>query len=241
MAFALRNGTQLTYLGHSTFHLVTPGGERLLIDPWVMNNPRTPADKKDVGSLDRMLITHGHYDHICDAVEIAKATSPKTYANYETCVWLESKGVENTQPMNKGGTIRDGGVAVTMVHADHSCGITDGDHIIYGGEAGGYIVELEDGMKIYHAGDTAVFGDMMLIAEIYRPDVALLPIGDRFVMSPREAAHAARLLGAPLVVPMHFGTFPQLTGTPEAFRIELDTLGVVTEVVVLEPGETLGA
>lgn len=240
MAFQLPGSVKLTFLGHSTFHLVTPGGQRLLIDPWVQGNPACPADKKDVGPIDRMLITHGHFDHIGDAVSIGKETNAIAYANFETITWLGGKGVANAQPMNKGGTVRDGGIAVTMVHADHSCGITDGDRIVYGGEAGAYIVTLENGFKIYHAGDTAVFGDMRLIAEIYKPDLALLPIGDRFVMSPLEAAHATRLLGVPAVIPMHFATFGLLTGTPDAFRAELDALGVRAEVVVLAPGETLG-
>lgn len=230
---------RLTYLGHSTFHLVTPGGQKLLIDPWVQNNPRCPDDKKDVGPLDKMLITHGHYDHIQDAVEIGTATNAQAVCVFETAHWLGSKGLQNAAPMNKGGTLAQDGLKITMVHADHSCGITDGDQIIYGGEPGGYVIELENGFKIYHAGDTAVFGDMALIAEIYKPDLALLPIGDRFVMSPREAAFACRLLKVPQVVPMHYGTFPLLTGTPEAFRAALSDLSVGTEVVVLEPGETL--
>ena len=238
MASQLTEGLQLTYLGHSTFHLITPSGQKLLIDPWVMNNPRTPADKKDIGPLDKMLITHGHYDHIQDAVEIGKATKAQAIAVFETAGWLGKKGIENAAPMNKGGTLVADGLKITMVHADHSCGITDGDQIIYGGEPGGYIIELENGYKLYHAGDTAVFGDMKLIAEIYRPDIALLPIGDRFVMSPTEAAYACRLLGVPQVIPMHYATFPLLTGTPEAFQAALNDLNVHTEVLVMEPGET---
>ncbi len=239
MASKITDGLQLTFLGHSTFHLVTPGGKRLLIDPWVQNNPRTPADKKDVGPLDMMLITHGHFDHIQDAVEIGKATGAQAVAVFETVAWLGTQGLSNAAPMNKGGTLAVDGLKITMVHADHSCGITDGDRIIYGGEPGGYILELEDGHKIYHAGDTAVFGDMKLIAEIYKPDIALLPIGDRFVMSPVEAAYATRLLGVPQVIPMHYATFPLLTGTPEAFHAALSDLNVHAEVLVMEPGETL--
>ncbi len=235
----LRKDTRLTYLGHSTFHLTTPGGLHLLIDPWVQNNPRCPDDKKDVGPLDKVLITHGHYDHIQDAVEIGKATEAQMVAVFETAKWLGSKGLQNTAPINKGGTIAADGIKITMVHADHSCGIADGDKIVYGGEAGGYVLTLEDGFKIYHAGDTAVFGDMQLIGQIYKPDLALLPIGDRFVMSPLEAAHACRLLGTKRVVPIHYATFPLLTGTPEAFQAELSNLNLETEVLILEPGETL--
>lgn len=235
----LGKDTQITFLGHSTFHITTPGGQKLLIDPWVQNNPRCPDDKKDVGPLDKMLITHGHYDHIQDAVEIGKTTDALAIAVFETAGWLGTKGIKNLAPMNKGGTFAADGLKITMVHADHSCGITDGDQIVYGGEAGGYIVEMENGFKIYHAGDTAVFGDMALIAEIYQPDLALLPIGDRFVMSPREAAHAVRLLNAKHVIPIHFATFPALTGTPEAFRAELSNLNLDPEVIVLESGEAL--
>jgi len=240
MSASLPVGNRLTFLGHSTFHLLTAGGQKILLDPWVINNPRTPADKKDVGALDTILISHGHGDHIGDAVEIGKATGAQTVSNFETAHWLGKKGISNTVPMNKGGTVTVGGLRVTMVHADHSCGILDGDEMIYGGEASGYVIELESGFRIYHAGDTAVFGDLRLIGEIYKPDLALLPIGDRFVMSPTEAAYATKFLGVSEVIPMHFATFPLLTGTPEAFQSELDRLDVKAGVTVLEPGETLG-
>ena len=238
MSFSLPKDIKLTYLGHSTVHIVSPSGQKLLIDPWVQNNPRCPADKKDLGPLDNMLITHGHFDHIADAVDIGKATDATAVCVYETAMWLGSKGIKNIAPMNKGGSQVIGGIKVTMVHADHSCGITDGDQIIYGGEAAGFVIEFENGYKIYHSGDTAVFGDMKLIGEIYKPDLAILPIGDRFVMSPLEAAHAVRLLDAKHVIPIHFATFPQLTGTPDMFRAELDKLNLSTHVTVLEPGET---
>jgi L-ascorbate metabolism protein UlaG (beta-lactamase superfamily) len=239
MTVKLPEGTSLTFLGHSAVHLVTPGGKRVLIDPWVINNPSTPADRKDVGPLDVMLITHGHFDHIGDAVEIGKATGATAVANFETTHWLGKKGITNAATMNKGGTLPVNGIKATMVHADHSCGISDGEEIVYGGEASGYVVELEDGYRIYHAGDTAVFGDLKLIGEIYKPDLALLPIGDRFVMSPLEAAHAVRLLGVTEVIPIHYATFPLLTGTPDAFRTELDRLGVRANVTVLAPGESI--
>lgn len=231
-------GVKLTWLGHATFLLET-GDARILIDPWVQNNPSCPDELKDLGSLDAMLITHAHFDHIGDAVEIAQATSPQVVAIIETATWLGSKGVENTIDMNKGGTVEVAGVKAHMVHAVHSCGITDGDQVIYGGEAAGFVVELADGFKLYHAGDTAVFSDMALIGRLLEPDIALLPIGDHYTMGPRSAAEAVRLLDVKTVVPMHFGTFPVLTGTPADLRREAaDVQGL--DVVDLEPGGTLG-
>jgi L-ascorbate metabolism protein UlaG (beta-lactamase superfamily) len=234
----LPNGTTLTWLGHSTFVLET-SGRRLLIDPWVMQNPACPDDQKDVGNLDAILITHAHFDHIGDAVEIGKATNAPIVTNPETANWLGSKGLENLIDMNKGGTAEIADCKVHMVHAVHSCGITDGDRIIYGGEAAGYVVELENGFKIYHAGDTAVFSDMALIGKLLAPDVALLPIGDHYTMGPRSAAEAIRMLGVKAVVPMHFGTFPILVGTPDDLRKEAgDVAGL--DVVDLEPGGSVG-
>lgn len=227
---------RFTWLGHSTFRVETPGGKVLLIDPWVANNPACPSDEKEFDRIDLMLCTHGHYDHIGDAAPLAKQYKPQVVGIFELCHWLERRGVENLNPMNKGGSLTFDGITVTMVHADHSCGITDDDgRIIYGGEAAGFVVALEDETVFYHAGDTAVFGDMKLIAELYKPTLALLPIGDRFVMSPREATYACYLLGCSEIIPMHHGTFPLLTGTPQEF-VSLTRHIVGIEVVVLEPG-----
>jgi L-ascorbate metabolism protein UlaG (beta-lactamase superfamily) len=228
-------GVKLTWLGHATFRVEAPGGKTLLLDPWVMGNPKCPETDKTIRKVDLMLCTHGHFDHIGDAVEIARQHHPAVVGIFELCGWLEKKGVKNTSPMNKGGTQAVSDLRVTMVHADHSCGILDGDQIIYGGEACGFVVEFQNGLKIYHAGDTAVFGDMQIIRELYAPDIALLPIGDHYVMSPREAAYACKLLKPKAVVPMHFGTFPLLTGTVAEFK----RLVKDVEVVEMKPGQTL--
>jgi len=228
-------GVKLSWLGHATFRIQTPGGKTVVVDPWVMGNPLCPEAEKKLSKVDAMLCTHGHFDHIADAVEIGKRQNPKVVGIFELCGWLEKKGVKNTSPMNKGGTQAVGDIRVTMVHADHSCGILDGEQTIYGGEACGFVIEFENGLKIYHAGDTAVFGDMQIIRELYAPDIALLPIGDHYVMSPREAAYACKLLKPKAVVPMHFGTFPVLTGTVAEFK----RLVKDVEVVEMKPGQTL--
>jgi L-ascorbate metabolism protein UlaG (beta-lactamase superfamily) len=232
-------GNKLTWLGHAAFRITTPSGKVAVIDPWVQSNPMCPEPLKKFDRLDTMLITHGHFDHIADAVDLGKQFKPQIVTIYETGVWLESKGVPNVSAMNKGGTQQVGELEVTMVNAIHSCGIKDGDQIIYGGEACGYIIRLPGGLTVYHAGDTAVFGDMKIIGELYAPDLALLPIGDFYTMGPREAALAVRLLGVRHVIPMHFGTFPPLVGRPERLReLTEDISGL--EIHALKPGESLG-
>ena len=226
-------------MGHATFLITTPSGTRVLVDPWVMQNPACPDELKDPGDIDLMLITHGHFDHIADAVELAKGKTPQVVSIPETSSWLGSKGVENLVEMNKGGTVEVAGCKVHMVHAVHSCGITDGDQVIYGGEAAGYVLEFEDGFKIYHSGDTAVFSDMSLIGKLLEPDIALLPIGDHYTMGPRSAAEAIRLLNVKSVIPMHFGTFPILRGTPDELRKQASDVDGL-EVADLEPGGSFG-
>ena len=232
-------GNKLTWLGHAAFKIETPTGKIILVDPWILTNPMCPEKDKKFERIDTMLVTHGHFDHIADAVELGKKFKPQIVGIYELCAWLESKGVGGTNSMNKGGTQKVGEIEVTMVNALHSCGIKDGDQIIYGGEACGYIIRLPGGLTIYHAGDTAVFGDMKIIADLYAPDLAMLPVGDHFTMGPREAALAIRLLNVRHVIPMHFGTFPLLTGSPEQLRqLTRDISGL--EIHALKPGESLG-
>lgn len=230
---------RFTFLGHSTVKCDLPDGRVILIDPWVQQNPSCPEELQTFERLDAMLVTHAHFDHIADAVDLAKEYEPEIVVGcFETCVWLEGKGVKNTSPMNLGGSQDVLGCRVSMVRADHSCGIQDGDEIIYGGAAAGYVVRLPGGFTFYHAGDTALFSDMQLLGELYRPELAFVPIGDLFTMDPHQAVRACRYVGVQRVVPIHWGTFPVLTGTPQDLRREMKDQGVNCEVVELAPGES---
>ena len=237
-------GTRITYLGHSAFRVVTAGDEQILIDPFLSQNPTTPDHLKTVGEADTILVTHGHFDHLGDTVSIAKETGATVVANFEIFSYLQGQGVENGAPLNKGGTAQVGGVKVTATNAFHSSSIqTEDGSTIYAGEPAGFVVEFESGFRLYHAGDTSVFGDMRLIGELYSPDLALLPIGDRLVMGPFEAAHAARLLGVQHVVPMHYSTdvLPFFTGTPEKLREHLAQIAPGVTVHTMQPGDDLAS
>jgi L-ascorbate metabolism protein UlaG (beta-lactamase superfamily) len=222
---------EITWLGHGTVQLRLVSGEVFLLDPWTDGNPAYPKGHS-IDRVDAILVSHGHFDHIHDAVPLAKKFKPAVVSIFETGEWLKSKGVENVSAMNKGGSQMVGPVKVTMVHAVHSCGILDDGKIIYGGEASGYVLRFPDRRALYFGGDTNVFSDMALIHELYRPELAILPIGDFYTMGPLEAAHALKLLRVERAIPMHFGTFPVLTGTPEEF----EKLAAGTKVWRLEPG-----
>ena len=227
----------VTWLGHSAFRVDSPAGKRIYLDPW-LTNPLCPEGEREPERVDILAITHGHADHVGEAVEIGRRHSPRVVAIFELASWLEAQGVPGASElgMNKGGTVEVDGIGFTMTHAIHSSGfVEDGGRIVYLGEPAGFVIEFENGLKVYCAGDTDVFGDMQLIGRLYSPDVAILPIGDHYTMGPRGAAVALELLGSRRCIPVHWGTFPILHGTPDQLREH--AAGV--EVLSPEPGETI--
>jgi L-ascorbate metabolism protein UlaG (beta-lactamase superfamily) len=242
---ALPAGATITWYGHACVELRTAGGRTVLIDPW-FGNPRSPRSAADVSACDLLLVTHGHDDHLGDALSIASRLRPAWPCIHEMSLWLARRlpgGSDQVIGMNKGGTVEAAGLRVTMTRADHSAGNWDGsaETTLYLGEPAGFVIELEDGYRVYHAGDTEAFGDMALIRELHRPDLALLPIGGHYTMDPAGAAKAVELLGVSDVMPIHYGTFPALAGTPDQLREALQARGLDGVTVhAPEPGGSIG-
>lgn len=229
-------GTRITWLGHATVLVETAQGTNILIDPFITGNPKYPKNFVLPETIHYILATHGHGDHIGDAVPVAAKHHSTVVAIYELANYLAAQGVAQTIGMSLGGTVQLNEVAATMVEAKHSSSAQDERGVHYVGVAAGFVLTIADGPVLYHAGDTAVFGDMALIRELYRPEVAMLPIGGHFTMGPKEAALAVRLLGVKTILPIHYGTIPQLKRTPEELAALVDT-GV--EVVRWTPGESV--
>lgn len=241
----LSTGTRIIWYGHSCFAITTPGDRTVIIDPW-FGNPTSPIGHQAVERCDLLLVTHGHFDHLGDAVALASRLRPAWPCIHELSLWLGRLlpgGADAVIGMNKGGTVEAAGLRVTMTSADHSAGDWNagGETTLYLGDPVGFVIELEDGYRIYHAGDTRAFSDMQLIRDLYRPDIAMLPIGGHFTMGPQEAALAVEFLGVPDVIPMHYGTFPILAGTPAELEAALADrgLGRVT-VHAPVPGGSIG-
>ncbi len=209
------SATRITWLGHATVLIQTAKGTNVLIDPFITHNPKYPREFELPSKIDFILLTHGHGDHISDAVPVATRHGSKVVAIYELADYIAGKGVKETIGMNLGGAAELDDITATMVDAKHSSGAQDEKGTHYVGVAAGFVIEVAGGPVLYHAGDTCVFGDMQLIRELYQPQVAMLPIGGYYTMGPKEAAHACRLLAPKTVLPIHWGTFPPLKGTPE--------------------------
>ncbi len=251
-AHAQSGKTEVLWLGQSAFKITTPKGKVIVIDPYLTKNPKTPAQYKDLkalGHVDLILVTHGHFDHTADLPALAKLTGAPVMLNADMGTTYDMLGILPGKQMvrfNKSGPLQPlgPGITVTMVHAEHSSSVVHEDpetkkkSVHQGGEPAGYIIKLENGFTIYHAGDTGIFSDMKIIGSYYKPDLALLPIGGHFTMDPAHAAYATRTMLKPKhVVPMHYGTFPPLKGTPEQFKKALGKSR--TKVHAMQPGDTI--
>ena len=228
---------KLRWLGHSAFVYTSREGKIFLIDPWI-SNPKAPKGISFT-HVEGILVTHGHFDHVGEAFELSKKFNAPLVASYELTEIAKRHGVTNVMPLNPNGSIKIQTVTITAVPAVHSSSYKEGENDIYAGAPIGFVVSDEGSAIFYHAGDTGVFSDMALIAELYNPQIVMLPIGGVYTMKPTEAAFAARSLQARAVIPMHFGTFPALTGTPQELQKEMKRLGVLSKVVVFTPGQEM--
>ena len=257
-ALALAQGTtpgktEVLWLGQAAFRIVSPGGKVIVVDPWLSTNPKTPAGFKpleSMGKVDLILVTHAHFDHFADAPALSRMNNAPVYAPAgmnQSVVALGILPTELAPRFGKGGTIAPfgpNGVKITAVHAEHSSELgwknpaTGKDEVHVGGEPVGYIIEMENGFKVWHMGDTGVFGDMRLIGDMYKPDLVLIPIGGHFVMNPQDAAMAVRDMIRPrFALPIHYGTTPQLRGTPAEFEAALGTAPGTAQALRAQPGE----
>jgi L-ascorbate metabolism protein UlaG (beta-lactamase superfamily) len=226
---------KLKWLGHAAFEYTSRGGKILLIDPWI-TNPKAPKNISFT-HIEGILVTHGHSDHVGEAFDLAKKFNAPLVASYELTEIAKRHGVKNVIPLNPNGSAKIETVTITAVPAVHSSSYKEGENDIYAGAAMGFVVSDEGAAPFYHAGDTGLFSDMTLVAELYNPQIALLPIGGVYTMKPAEAAYAARYLQAHTIIPMHYGTFPALTGTPAELEFAMKRLGMLSKVVVLAPGQ----
>lgn len=233
----------ITWVGHGTFHLTTPEGKGILIDPWVDGNPVCPEPLKARvrEGLAAIFVTHGHFDHVADLMAIARDTGATVLCQYDLVAYLEGQGCSGEQLIgfNKGGSVEVAGVRATMTNAHHSSSTYENGQLIGLGSPAGYVLRFSNGFTVYHTGDTSVTMDMQIVGDLYRPDLTILPIGDHFTMDPRQAAYALKLIRSPYAIPGHFGTFPILTGTPTALVEACKEFGVDTQVIALKPGESV--
>lgn len=230
-------GVSITWYGHSAFKVLTTKGKVILIDPW-LDNPKAPSSARNIDRVDLILVTHGHFDHIGNTVELAQKFDATVVCNGDIAAYLTSKGVKKTAVLDYSGTYEVDKLKVIMVHADHSSSIDDNGQKLNGGNAAGFVIQCENGVTLYHAGDTGIFGDMKLIAELYKPDIVMIPIGGVYTMGPKEAAKACELLNPKCIIPMHYGTFPALTGSPVDLKNFLppQLKGKVADIL---PGDTV--
>ncbi|MDH4135086.1 MAG: metal-dependent hydrolase [Gammaproteobacteria bacterium] len=250
-AWAQNGKTEVLWLGQASVRITTPGGKVIMIDPWLRTNPKTPANFKNLealGKVDLILVTHAHFDHFADAPDLAKMHKVPMYGPAGLNQTVATLGIlppELAPRFGKGGTIMPfgpTGVKITATHAEHSSELayknpaTNKDEVQVGGEPVGFIIEMENGFKVYHMGDTGLFGDMKLIGEYYKPDLVLIPIGGHFVMNPADAAFAVNnYLKPKYALPIHYGTIPQLKGTTAEFSAALGTES--NKMLIVNPGE----
>lgn len=235
---------QITWLGHATVYLVTAHGTRILIDAWVDNNPACPKEWHElvrIKGIDVIVLTHGHIDHSADVARLQHATGAQVWCQYDVVEWLTWQDIpaDKVIGFNKGGTVRHNDVQITMTAAQHSSSWPTAAGVRILGTEVGYVIRAQDDITVYASGDTAVMADMGIIADLYAPDLAILPVGDRFTMGPYEAAYAMKLLRSAAILPIHHSTFAQLTGTPTDLTAELAHRGVVCDVLLPSPGQTI--